>query len=161
MTEIRVFPEGSLRWAQASGSGLSWATASAPLTALIGFVEPGLSVTSARDVLAVYERGKPSHHKMMQENMPEVTFTYKQAVSGNMPPMFSTASGASVPMTHFELKHDVDEQPGSAEWFQFIGGVCLNNGYTEPADGNRFQQTWRFLTYTGPTASGYLSTAGQ
>ena len=161
MPEIRTFPEGSLRWVQASGVGLTWATASAPQSALVGFVEPGLSVSSARDVLAVYERGKPSHHKLMQETMPEVTFTYKQAVTANMAPMFATASGASVPLVHLELKADVKEAPGSAQWFQFIGGVCLNRGYTEPADGNRFQETWRFLAYTGPTASGYLASAGQ
>jgi hypothetical protein len=159
--EARVFAEGSLRWAQASGSGLSWATASAAATGLLGFVQAGMSINSARDMLAVYDRGLPSHHKWMQSTMPEVTFTFLQAVTASMPPLAPTASGASVPMLHFEMKHDIDEIPGSAHFWQFVGGVCLSNGFTENREGNTIQQTWRFLSYTGPTASGYLATGGQ
>jgi hypothetical protein len=161
MTEARIMAEGSLRWAQASGDCTGWITASAAPTALVGYVQAGLAVASAREVLTVYDRGYPKHHKITQHNAPEITFSYLQAVTANMPSISATASGNSVPLYHFELKHDVKEAAGSAEFWQFIGCALVSRPYAEQAEGNQFTETWRALRIVGPTNTGYLATGGQ
>ncbi len=45
----------------------------------------------------------------------------------------------------------------SAQYFQFMNGVKITEGWTEGENGNQLKETWRFLSMTGPTASGYLS----
>src|SRR3990172_11579920 len=105
--EVRIFAEGSLRWVQASGTG-GWATASAPITALMGFVQAGLAIASARNFTTVMERGVPHHHKFLDEQPPEVTFTYLQAVTANMANP-ATASGVSTPQMHFQLRSQDNE----------------------------------------------------
>ena len=62
MAEVRTNFEGSLRYVQGSGSGTSWATASAPVTGLIGYVT-NLTWTSAQDFLVVSDNGVPTHQK--------------------------------------------------------------------------------------------------
>ncbi len=154
--EARVFAEGSLRFVQASGIA-GWATASAPQSALIGFVQVGARFNSAATMATVKERGVPNHHKKLGAEVIEVQFTYLQAVTANMANP-ATASGVSTKQAHFELRHQDDEvAAASAQYFQFMNGVQLSRGFTEAQDGNQFQETWRFLSMTGPTASGYLS----
>jgi hypothetical protein len=153
--EVRIFAEGSLRWVQASGTG-GWATASGALTGLIGFVQAGMSFASARTFAQIRDRGVLHHHKFQSQEATELTFTYMQSVaaSGANP---ATASGASTPQAHFELRQNAAEDGAtSAEYFQFRNGVMLSRGWTEAEEGNNYQETWRFLSYNGPTASGYL-----
>lgn len=157
--EVRVFAEGSLRWVQASGTG-GWATGSAAVTALIGFVQAGAGYNSARGVVTVMERGSAHHHKVITVDPPEITFSYLQAVTGNMPLIrMATASGVSVPAVHFELRQtDAETQSGpSALWYQFMLCTLVSQGWTEGENGNTYQETWRALSMVGPTASGYLS----
>ena len=154
--EVRTMAEGALRWVQASGTG-AWNTASAAATGLIGFVQAGLAIASAREFATVMERGAVHHHKRIRAAAPEVTFTYLQAVTGNMANP-ATGSGASTPQAHFELRHTDEELPSvTAQWFQFHNGVMLSRGWTEGENGNQFQETWRFLGMVGPTGSGYLA----
>src|SRR3972149_9034460 len=100
--EVRTFAEGALRWAQASGTG-GWATASAPATALVGFVQAGMTYNSARGVVTVMERGTAHHHKITTVNAQEFQFTYLQAVTGNKAAP-ATAAGASTPQVHLDLE---------------------------------------------------------
>ena len=155
--EARIFAEGALRWTQASGTGGPWNTASAAATALVGFVQVGLSFNSARNIETVMDRGIPHHHKNIGREAIEVQFTYLQAVTANMANP-ATASGASTPQAHFELKYNDDEAPTlTGQYFQFTWGVMLNRGFTDAEKGNQLQETWRFLSMVGPTGSGYMA----
>jgi len=154
--EVRNFAEGALRWVQASGTG-GWNTASAPASALVGFVQAGQAYKSARNIATVAERGLPHHHKFVASEAPELTFTYLQAVTGNKPAA-ATGSGVSTQQLHFELKSTDTEAPSvTGQYYQFANGVKLSEGWTEGEQGNQWQETWRFLSMVGPTGSGYLA----
>lgn len=162
--EIRNFAEGSLRWVQASANGTTWTTASAPATGLVGFVAAGLTFNNQRTVTPVMERGLPNHQKLAVQQFGQVTFTFKQAVTANYPPTSVTGAGASLPLLHFELKHNAPELGGptaTAQFHQFVSCAFLTQGFTEAEDGNNYQQTWQVAVISGPTASGYLATGGQ
>ncbi len=154
--EARVFAEGSLRWVQASGVA-GWATASAPQSALLGFVQVGARFNSAATMTTVKERGVPNHHKKLGAEVIEVQFTYLQSVTANMANP-ATGSGVSTKQAHFELRHQDDEvAAASAQYFQFANGMMKSRGWVEGDNGNQLQETWEFLSMVGPTASGYLS----
>lgn len=153
--EARIFAEGALRWVQASGVG-GWGTASAAGTALMGFVQAGLKIASARNVTTVKDRGFPHHHKVVGAEPIDVQFTYLQAVTANMAKP-ATGSGVSTPQSHFEIRHtDAEVAAASAQYWQLMNGVLLSQQWAEAEDGNTIQETWRFLSMTGPTASGYI-----
>ena len=155
--EVRIFAEGALRWVQASSTG-GWNTGSAAVTALMGFVQAGMAYTSANNVQTVMERGLPSHHKEIGKAPPTITFSYLHAVTGNIPNSINTASGVSVKAAHFELRMNAPESAAAAyEYYQFIHGVLETRGFTEGENGNQYQETWRFLSMVGPTASGYIA----
>ena len=154
--EVRVFTEGSLRWVQASGTG-AWTTASAAPTALVGFVQAGMNFNSAREVVTIMERGSAHHHKITLHPSIDIQFTYLQAVTANMANPV-TASGSTVPAVHFEVRQQDSELAITATFFQFHQCVMVSRGWTEAVEGNQLQETWRALSMTGPTASGYLAT---
>lgn len=155
-SEVRTFPEGTLRVVQASGSGRSWATAASPVSALIGYVQAGFNITSARTVNTIMERGLPDHHKFGEAAPPEWTFSFKQ--TGTIPSSL-TASGASVPMWHVEHRASaVENGPATGVFNQLHGGVVINLGWTENPDGNVFSMTLRGLAQVLATGSGWLST---
>lgn len=160
--EARVFAEGSLRFVQASGTGGSlisaMVTASAPATGLVGLVQAGTKGPSAQMVETIKERGVPHHHKVIGKEAGEVTFSFLEAVTANDPALrIGTAAGASVPMAHFELKSKAPED-ASALYYQFYHCTLVSNNWSEEEKGNAREQTWRYLSMVGPTASGYLST---
>lgn len=160
--EVRVFAEGSLRWVQASGTGITWGTASAAPTALVGYVQAGLAAKQSQTIETIMERGQPNHHKWISKQPPEVTFTFLNAVSANWPPTAVTANGASLPMVSFELREDVRELGGpTAEFWQLINAAFVSQDFTEAENGGTLAQTWRGMYLLGPTGSGYLSTGGQ
>jgi hypothetical protein len=156
--EVRVFAEGALRWAQASGTGGAWSTASAATTALVGFVQAGTQQSSAQRAITVTDRGMPKHHKVIGKDPISLTINFLQAVTANDPALSVTTSlGASTPMLHFELKSDsVELGNGSATYRQFRYAVLTDNQWSEEEEGNKCQQTWVCLEMNGPTASGYL-----
>ena len=154
--EVRIYAEGSLRWAEASGTG-GWTTASGAPTALVGFVLPGATYRSARTVALVAERDAPHHHKLLSNDPVELQFAYRQAVTANRPNP-ATASGATVPKVHFEIKTLIQESPTfTAHYFQFEHCAKIAEGWMETPAGNVWTETWRALSMTGPTGSGYLS----
>jgi hypothetical protein len=154
MAEVRVFSEGSLRVVQASGSGRTWATASAPVSALFAYVK-SFSFTSAQEFTTIDERGIPDHHKFANKSPIEVTM---QCLSTGGFPSALTASGATVPMFHMEHRASAFELgAATGSFYQFHGAVLLSNDWAENADGNTFDVKFRCLAINGPTASGYLS----
>lgn len=155
-SEARTFAEGTLRVVQASGSGRAWSTAAAPVSALLGYVRAGMSITSARTINTIMERGLPDHHKFGEATPPEWTFSFLQ--TGSIPSAL-TAVGASVPMWHVEHRASAPENGTLTGIFnQLHGGVVTNLGWTENPDGNVFQMTIRGLAQVLGTGSGWLST---
>jgi hypothetical protein len=156
--EPRVFAEGALYWAQASGTGLAWATASACNTALVGFVQVGLAQTSAQTVATIKDRGVPKHHKWVGADPVELVFEFLDAITANNPAlMVASSNGASMPMLHFEVKMDAKEAgSNSALYRHYMYGALVDDGWTEAEEGNPNRQTWRFLACNAPTASGYI-----
>ena len=153
--EVRVLAEGSLRWVQSSGSALTWQTASAPISGLLGFVQAGLSFNDInREYATVMDRGVPSHHKLVRTNPIEVTFTVLQGITADYP-VLATASGHTVIEANLEFKMLGPEQ--SAQYYQFHKAVLVTRTLTEQDEGNQLAWTWRALSAIGPTASGYLS----
>lgn len=156
--EVRVQAEGTLRWVGASASGGGWLTASAAVSSNgpVAYVQAGMGHQSATKRLTVMDRGIPSHHKNIGREAGEVTFTFLEAISANNPALYkTTAGGASLPLVHFEHKATAAED-GSALYRHYHHCTLLTDGWTENEDGNAYQQTWRFLTMNGPTASGYM-----
>lgn len=152
MAEVRIMREGTLRWVQGSGVGGSWATATAPQSGLFGFVTQ-FSMSSGRSVQTVSDRGTPSHHKITDLTPIEVQVTY-QWTGYNPEP--SAASGASVPFVHMEFRANEPENGNSGRYFQFYGAIRTDRQFSEAADGNTLQETYRCLGMMGPTSSGYL-----
>ena len=154
--EVRTLAEGALRWIQASGTG-AWNTGSAAVTALVGFVQAGVAYTSAQTVATVMERGSAHHHKVTMQPPGTVTFAYLQAVTANKAAP-AQSSGVSTKQVHFELKSTVAEDATvTAQYYQFMNCVKEAEGWAEAENGNQWTETWRYLSMTGPTASGYIA----
>ena len=154
--EIRTHPEGEFRWVQASGTG-GWQTASAAVTALVGYVQAGLGWDQVVNYTTIMDRGYPVHHKFANEQPSEVTFTVLFGVTANIPTP-ATASGASVPEIHCELKMRQSEiATASGIYYQFRNCVILRKPFSEAEAGNTLGFTLRALSVNGPTASGYLA----
>lgn len=153
MGEVRVMAEGTLRYVQGSGIGRTWATASAPASGLLAFIQ-SFSYTSAQTELTVKERGIPDHHKITEKNAIEISF---ECLWTGVFPSALTASGASVPMWHLEHKALAGEIGASSGFYhQFYGAVLTNAQFTEQSDGNRIQLDFVALAMNSNTASGYL-----
>lgn len=155
-SEVRTFPEGTLRFVQQSGSGRTWATAATPVSGLIGYVRAGQSIASARTINTIMERGYPDHHKFGEATPPEWTFSFLQT---GIIPTAVTGAGASVPMWLLEHRASAPENGTQTGIFnQLMGGVIISQGWTENAEGNVFNMTIRGLAQNLATGSGYLST---
>jgi len=154
MAEVRVMAEGTLRLVQASGSGASWATASAPASALMGFCK-SFSYTSAQTVTTISERGIPNHNKITEKAPIDVTF---QLLWTGVFPTAASGASATVPMWHLEHRASAAEiAAGSAFYHQFYGGALQSIKFTEATDGNTIDLTYRCLGMNGGTASGYIA----
>lgn len=153
MTEVRIAREGSLRWVQASGTGSTWATASAPTSGFAGFVTD-FSHTSAQTVVTIMERGTPHHHKISELAPIDVSVTFQW--TGTYP-VAGSGAGASVPMFHLEFKalRPEDGAP-TGYYYQFYGCAMENDEFTEAADGNTHALTFKALGMSA-NASGFLS----
>lgn len=154
MAEVRTLREGELRYVRASGSGAAWATASAPVSGLLGYVQD-FSFTSAQTITTIMNRGSVDHHKMTQLSPIDVTFRFLWT-GGN----FSAVSGAgaTVPMVHLEHRASAAEIGAtSAFWHQFHGAALVSTQLQEAAEGDTINMTFRCLAMIGATASGYLS----
>ena len=155
--EVRVLQEGTLRWVQSSGTAISWQTASAPQSGLLGFVQAGLTFPDVtREYAQIYDRGAPTMHKLVRTNFVEATFTVLEGITADYPsPIIATASGTTVRGLNLEFRQAGPE--GSAIYYQLIKGVITEQRLTEQDEGNTLAFTVRALTAVGPTASGYLA----
>lgn len=151
MSEVRNLAEGVLYWVQSSGSGRTWATASAPQSGLFGFVQ-SMTFTSAQRLAAAVNRGVPDHWKHIGRDPINLTVTF--AWTGATP-VASSGASASVPMWHLEYKADYPEAAGTASYYQFHGVVVQSQQFTE-GDQDTVQFTMQALAMNGPTASGYM-----
>ena len=154
MTEVRNRKEGSLRWEQASGSGTSWATASAPASGLMSFVT-NFTLTSAHEFAVIDDRGTLSHNKSVRQTPVDFSFDVKWGVTAVYPPTTVTGSGATVPMVHLEYKATAPED-GKSVYFQIHGCPIANMNFSEGDEFNAATFAGRGLAIIGPTASGYL-----
>lgn len=159
--EVRIALEGTLRGVQASGSGRTWATAATPPSALYGFVQNGVSVTSGQTVTTIMERGVPDHHKITEKAPIKVTVS--QLINHNTgsqtPFPILTASGTTVPMQHLEWRVSAAEigNGTTGMYYQFMGVAPESFKITEDGKGNKLDYSFVCLAMIGPTGSGYLS----
>lgn len=160
--EVRIMAEGTLRGVQASGSGRTWATAASPASALYGFVQNGMSLTSAQTVTTIMERGIPDHHKISEKSPIKVTVS--QLINHNTgsqtPFIITTASGTTVPMQHLEWRisaAEIGAGGGTGMYYQFLGVAPESFKITEDSKGNKMDYSFVCLAMTGPTGSGFLS----
>lgn len=153
-SEVRTLSEGTLRFVQASGSGRTWATASAPPSGLMGYIQ-SFSIDSGRKITTVMERGIPDHHKFTEASPIKVTFDFLHTASGLG---FLTASGASMPMIHLEHRASATENGGgTGVFFQMYGCALESLKFKEAKDGNTISLSFVALAMNGATGSGYLS----
>ena len=158
MAEVRVMAEGSLWWVQASGSGRTFATASAPVSGLVGFVTD-FSFSSGATITTISERGIPNHHKLTERARIEPSFNFLWTGT-NALPSAATGTGASLPMFHLEFKSTRNEDgtgAGSGYYYEFLGCALTSDDFKESKDGNNHGYKFAALAMVGPTASGYLS----
>ena len=156
MSEVRNAHEGKLYWIAASGSGGTFATASAASGYLFAYVD-AFTHTSAQSVTQIMDRGTLSHHKKVGDVAHQVSFTIKEGITGQYPNPAS-GSGASVPMFHLEFKQLAPEDAAvTGIYYHFNGCVATQMQFTEGAESNTRQYTVVALGYDGPTGSGYLA----
>jgi len=156
MGEARNALEGTLSWVQASGSGKSWLTASAPASGTLGFVE-NFRFTSALTREVIMERGIPSHHKLVSKQAIPVSFDVLWANTAEWPYAALTASGSTTPMVHLELKMTAPETPAlTGNYYMFFGWPVNSLDFTETTPANRLSFQGQALGMLGPTASGYI-----
>jgi hypothetical protein len=154
--EVRTQLEGELRWVQASGTG-TWSTASGAATALMGYVQAGLSTNKVQNFNTMTDRGVPKHHKRADAPAPEVTFTVLFGITANYPPQI-TASGMSVPAIHLELKMRQDEfVTASGLYYRWIGCVPLSRQFGEAEAGNTLAFSYRALAIDEYAGTGYIA----
>lgn len=153
--EVRTQQEGTLWWVQASGSGTTWATASAPQSGLVGYVQ-SFSHTNANgnEYITIRDRGRKTHQKFSQEPDQSVTFDFLWTGTYAYPT--ATASGASVPMFHLEFRASAVENPGTGYYYQYYGCTMANDDLSENAEGDSISVTYTPLKIVGPTGSGYI-----
>lgn len=160
--EVRILAEGTLRGVQASGSGRTWATAASPPSALYGFVQNGMSVTSAQTVTTIMERGIPDHHKISEKAPIKVTVSQLISyVTGQQTPfVILTASGTTVPLQHLEWRvsaAEIGAGNGTAMYYEFLGVAPESFKISEDSKGNKMDYSFTCLAMVGPTGSGFLS----
>jgi len=153
MAEVRNMREGEMWWVMASGSGSTFATASAPTSGLFGYCR-SFDFTSAQTVARISERGTPNHNKVVDKQYIPLNINF--GWTGSVP-TFTSGSGASVPMIHIEHKAKAPEI-GTASGFyhQFFGVAADSFQWTEGAEENTVALTCGALAMNGPTASGYI-----
>jgi hypothetical protein len=157
MPEPRNLPEGILRWVQASGTG-GWKTASAPPSGTFGYVQAGMNFQQQQQFAPYYNRGTAGGFKFVQKQPGQLAFKLLYGITADYPPTAITASGVSVPQIHIEFEASISEDARTGIYWQFMN--CVNGGpkITEQANADEIDFAFQFLTYNGPTGSGYLGT---
>lgn len=155
--EIRVLAEGTLRWVQSSGTG-GWATASAPASGLLGYVQPGMTFSRTEVFVPAYDRGVPKHFKHTKTEVGKGEFKLLYGITADYPSTAVTSQGVSVPQVHLEWRANYTENgTGSGIYWQLTNAVLGTPKFTEAENGDDATWTFQFIGWNGPTASGYLS----
>lgn len=156
MAEIRTLAEGTLRWVQASGTG-GWATASAPASGLLGYVQPGMTFSRTETFVPIHDRGTPKHFKRVKTEVGQGSFKLLYGITADYPPTAITASGVSVPQVHLEWRANYTElSPNTGMYWQLTNVVLGTPKFTENENGDEAEWNFQFINWVGPTASGYL-----
>ena len=160
MAEVRVAMEGTLGWVQQSGSGTSWATASAALSGANMAYVRGFSYNSGLRTVQVANRGIPDHNKVVGKDAINGSFSVAYANTADMPTKLSaTCAGASVMMIMLEARMKIPEvalSAGSGIYYQFYGIAPVSCAFAEGDNENTMAFNFIALGMNGPTASGYL-----
>ena len=160
MAEVRVAMEGTLGWVQQSGSGTSWATASAALSGANMAYVRGFSYNSGLRTVQVANRGIPDHNKVVGKDAINGSFSVAYANTADMPTKLSaTGAGASVMMIMLEYRMKIPEvalSAGSGIYYQFYGVPPAALAFAEGDNENTMAFNFVALGMNGPTASGYL-----
>lgn len=152
MPEARTRREGIFRMVAASGSGRTWATASAPVNHLMGLVRD-FTFSSAQTITTIDERGTPDHHKIT--SVDPISLTLQFLWTGQFP-TGASGSGASVPMFHTEFRAAQPELNNSGAYMQFHGCAIKSVKFSERVEGNTIDLEMVALAMNGATGSGYL-----
>ena len=152
MGEARNSTEGTLAWVQASGSGKTFATASAPASAVFGFAE-NFRFASAVDRAVIMDRGIPSHYKLNSRTVIDWSCDVLYANTGEWPMLWTTASGSTTPMGHLQLKMTAPEM-GSSLYYVLIGAALDSFEFTETTPANKLALKGRALAMSGVNTSG-------
>jgi hypothetical protein len=154
MGEVRIASEGTLWAVQASGSGNTFVTASAPASALIAYVTD-FTYNSAQTVVQIMERGVPSHNKITQKQGIPVTFN---ALWTGAFPTAGSGGGATVPMWHLEHRASAAEigDGSTGAYNLFIGAALQSVQFTERAEGDQLALSFMALGCVLNTGSGYI-----
>lgn len=155
MSEVLVQKEGSLVWVQASApASTAWTTAASCPSGQMGFLE-SFSLTSARTIATQMDRGIPKHHKEQSREAPELQLTYRWTGYGLS---VLSASGATMGLLNFEFR-GAQAHLGTiptGRYFQFYGAALISRNWSEGAEFDQVQETWRLLGYSGENPSGYM-----
>ena len=112
--------------------------------------------------VTIKERGLVRHHKLVEVQEVEATFTIIAGITGDYPTA-NTAIGPSAlgfsdpPRWNIEFKQSTPEDTRRGIYYQLNKAVILSRQHAEQAEGNQLQFSVRALSALGPTASGYLS----
>lgn len=159
--ETRIAAESTLRFVQASGHTGIFATGAAAAAKLVIFCEEVRATLPPPEYSWMRDRGVLSHPKRTNDGGPyTVEFKAASVNTGSLLTLaqsLATASGASVPKVHAEIKALTNEDPSLTGVFhQFHHGVLRELGFAE-GDPNAFTLKYEFWSATLNTASGYLS----
>lgn len=141
---------------QSSGTG-GWATASAPASGLLGYVQPGMTMSQVETFVGIHDRGTPKHFKLTKKEFGKGSFKLLYGITADYPPTAVTASGVSVPQVHLEWRANYTENgTASGLYWQLQNCVLGTPKFTEAENGDDATWDFSFISWNGPTASGYL-----
>lgn len=153
MPEIRNLPEGVLSWVQSSGTG-GWATASAPASGLVGYVQGGMNFQQPRQYETVYNRGTAGHFKLVRVENGKLSFDVLYGITADYPPTAITASGVSTNQIHLEWKVTAPEI-GGVQYWQFMNCVQATPKVTENERGDQASFEFQYLSHLGESVAAF------
>jgi hypothetical protein len=159
--EVRTLAEGTLRWVQAGAAATTgvtgWVTASAPASGLFGYVQAGMTFSRTETFVGIHDRGVPKHFKHTKTEIGKGNFKLLYGITADYPATALTASGWSVPMVHLEWRANYTENgTASGIYWQLHNVVIDTPKLTEAENGDDATYDFQFISWNGPTASGYL-----
>ena len=151
MSIVFNLADGHFGLVAASGISGGWVTAASPpysASPLLYF--EGLSVTSARQVTTVMDRGVPAHHKVTQRNPLQLSFSYLHTGGPGIPLM----------LLHSQFAADAEDLSYSTiaqrDFTYFTHCIVANQDLAEQPENNMVNVTMHALTMFH-TGTAYLA----